>query len=109
MAEPDAIFANGRYMNVDEGQLDIGVYRYLPCFLMTSTLLLNVTYVFFRYCDICIDDRHLYKWHTRKPENSKKIFFMKSLSHKTYIRTPQLFLYMKQLLTYGEIKCGGHF
>ena len=23
---------------------------------------------FLRYCDICIDDRHLYKWRTRKPD-----------------------------------------
>ena len=37
-----------------------------------------------------------------------KMVYLKSLSHRTYIHIPHLFLYMKQLLTYGEIKFGGH-
>ena len=58
MAEPDAIFKIGAYMNVNEGQMYIGVYRYPLSNPMTSTLLLNVM-KFLRYRDICIDDRHL--------------------------------------------------
>jgi len=58
MAEPDAIFKNGAYMNVNEGQMYIGVYRYPPSYPMPSTLLLNMV-SFLRYRDICIDDRHL--------------------------------------------------
>ena len=42
MAEPDAIFKNGGYMNVNEGKLYIGVYRYPRSYLMSSTLLLSV-------------------------------------------------------------------
>ena len=42
MAEPDAIFKNGGYMNVNEGQMYIGVYSYPPTYPMSSTLLLNV-------------------------------------------------------------------
>ena len=44
MAEPDAIFKNGAYMNVSEGQMYIGVYRYPPSYSMSSILLLNVMY-----------------------------------------------------------------
>ena len=58
MAEPDAIFKNGAYMNVDEGQVYIGVYRYPSIYPMSSILLLNVM-SFLRYRDICIDNRHL--------------------------------------------------
>ena len=58
MAGPDAIFINGAYMNVNEGQMYIGVYRYPRSYPMSSTLLLSVMQ-FLRYCDICIDDRHL--------------------------------------------------
>ena len=50
MAKPDAIFKDGAYMNASEGQMYIGVYRYPPSYSMSSTC---------RYCDICIDDRHL--------------------------------------------------
>ena len=32
MAEPDVIFKNGRYMNVDDGKMYIGVYRYPPSY-----------------------------------------------------------------------------
>ena len=53
-----AIFSNGGYMNVNEGQMYIDVYRYPPSYPMSSTLLLTVTKVL-RYYDICIDDRHL--------------------------------------------------
>jgi len=42
MADPDAIFKNGAYMNVNEGQMYIGVYRYPPSYPMSSTLLLHV-------------------------------------------------------------------
>ena len=58
MAEPDAIFKNGAYMSVNEGKMYIVVYRYPASYPMSSTLLLNVM-SFLRYCDICIDDRHL--------------------------------------------------
>ena len=61
-------------MNVNEGKGYIGVYRYPPSYPMLSTLLLNVMYVL-RYCEICIDDRHLLKWQTRKPKNSKNDLF----------------------------------
>ena len=37
-----------------------------------------------------------------------KIVYLKTLSHKTHIHMLQLFLQMKQLLTYGEITFGGH-
>ena len=50
-------------MNVSEGKMYIGVYRYPPSYPISSTLLLNVMQ-FLRHCDICIDDRHLYKWRT---------------------------------------------
>ena len=46
MAEPDAIFKNGAYMNVNEGNVYIGVYRYQPCYSMSSTLLLILVYFF---------------------------------------------------------------
>ena len=42
MDEPDAIFKNGEYMSVSEGQMYIGVYRYPPSYPMPSTLLLNM-------------------------------------------------------------------
>jgi len=42
MDEPDAIFKNGAYMNVSEGQMYVGVNRYPPSYPMTSTLLLSV-------------------------------------------------------------------
>ena len=61
-------------MNVNEGQMNIGVHRYPPSYSMSSTLLLNVMQ-FFRYCDICIDDRHLKKWRTQKPGNSTNGLF----------------------------------
>ena len=56
MAEPDAIFKNAGYINVNEGKMLIGVYRCPPSYPMSSTLLLNVM-TFLRYCDICIDDQ----------------------------------------------------
>ena len=65
MAEPDAIFNNGGYMTVNESQMYVGLYCYPPSYPIASTLLLNVM-SFFRYRDICIDDRHFYKWQTRK-------------------------------------------
>ena len=37
MTEPDAIFKNGRYMNVNEGKVYIGVYGYPPSNPMSST------------------------------------------------------------------------
>ena len=43
MAEPDAIFKNGAYMNVNEDKMYIGIYRYPLSYPMSSTLLLNVT------------------------------------------------------------------
>ena len=58
MAEPDANFKNGAYMNIKEGQMYIVVNRYPPRYPKSSTLLLNVMQ-FLRYRDICIDDRHL--------------------------------------------------
>ena len=58
LVEPNAIFTNGAYMNVNEGKMYIGVYRYPPNYPISSTLLLNMM-SFLRYCDICIDDRHL--------------------------------------------------
>ena len=44
MAKPDAIFKNGSYMDVSEGQvyIGLGVYRYPPSYPVSSTLLLNV-------------------------------------------------------------------
>ena len=72
--EPDAFFKNGGYMNVNEGQVYVVLYRYPPSYPNSSTLLLNVM-SFLRYCDICIDDRHLYKWQTRKLENSQICLF----------------------------------
>ena len=42
MAEPDAIFKNGAYMNDIECQMYIDVYRYPPSYPVSSTLLLNV-------------------------------------------------------------------
>ena len=57
-------------MNVNEGQMYVGLHRYPPRYPNSSTLLLNVM-SFLRYPDICIDDCHLLKWQTRKPENSK--------------------------------------
>ena len=60
MVEPDVIFKSGGYMNVNEGKMYIGVYRYPPSYPMSSTLQLNATYCL-RYCDICIDARHLLK------------------------------------------------
>ena len=42
MAEPDAILNNGGYMNVSEGKVYIGVYRYPPSYPMSSTILLIV-------------------------------------------------------------------
>ena len=38
MAEPHAIFKNGEYMNVNEGKMYIGVYRYPPSYPMSSTI-----------------------------------------------------------------------
>ena len=43
MPEPVALFKTGGYMNVNEGQMYIGVYRYQLNYTMSSTLLLNVT------------------------------------------------------------------
>ena len=40
--EPDAIVKNCGYMNVNEGQVYVGVYRYTPRYPMPPTLLLNV-------------------------------------------------------------------
>ena len=42
MAEPDAIWKNGAYMNVSEGKMYIDVYRYPQTYPMSSTLLLSV-------------------------------------------------------------------
>ena len=42
MAEPDAIFKNGGYMNFNEGKMYIGVYRYPPSYPVSSILLLSV-------------------------------------------------------------------
>ena len=42
MANPDAILKNGGYMNINEGKMYIGVYRYAKSYPMSSTLLLNV-------------------------------------------------------------------
>ena len=42
MAEPDAVFKNGAYMNVNEGKLYNDVYRYPQIYPMSSRLLLNV-------------------------------------------------------------------
>ena len=42
MDEPEAIFKNGAYLNVSEGKMYIGIYRYPPNYPMSSTLLLNV-------------------------------------------------------------------
>ena len=87
-------------MNVNEGKLQIDVYRYPPSYPMSSALLLNVKQ-FLRYCDICIDDRHILKWRTRKRKIPNMVY-LKSLSHITHTNTPQLFLYF-------QIKFGGQF
>ena len=42
MAEPDVIFKTRKYINVNEGKMYIGVYRYPPNYPLSSTLLLNV-------------------------------------------------------------------
>jgi len=68
----DAIFKNGGYMNVSKAHVYIVVYRYPPSYLISSTSLLDVTY---RYCDICIENRHLLKWLRWKPKNSKTAIF----------------------------------
>ena len=39
MAEPDAIFKNGGYVDVNEGKMYIRVYRYPSSYPMSSTLL----------------------------------------------------------------------
>ena len=74
-------------MNANRGKTYIGVYRY-P---MSSTLLLNVMQ-FLRYCDICIDDRHVSKLQTRKPENSRNGLFTILVPQKIYPYMLQLFL-----------------
>ena len=47
--------------------------------------------------------RTIFKNGGRVSQKIPKMVYLKSLSHRTYIHTPQLFLYMKQLLMYGEI------
>ena len=42
MTEPDGNFKKGGYMNVNEGNVYIGVYRYPPSYPMLSTILLSV-------------------------------------------------------------------
>ena len=42
MAEPDAIFKNGAYVNVNEGQVYIGWYRYPPSYPMSLALMINM-------------------------------------------------------------------
>ena len=42
MAEPDAIYKNGSYLNGNAGKMYIGINRYPPSYPMSSTLLLNV-------------------------------------------------------------------
>jgi len=41
MAEPDAIFKNGGYMNVNEGQMYIDVWHYPQSYPMAPTLPLS--------------------------------------------------------------------
>ena len=57
MTEAEAILKHGTYMNVNEGKMYIGIYRYPPSYPISPTLLFKVTW-FLRYCDICIDDCH---------------------------------------------------
>ena len=45
----------------------------------------------------------------RESQNMPNYFYLKSLSHITYMHTPKLFLKMKQLLPYGEMNVGGHY
>ena len=61
-------------MNVNEGKMYIGVYRYPSSYPMSSTLL-HMVMTFFRYYEICIGDRHLQKWRTRNMENLKNGLF----------------------------------
>ena len=49
MAEPDAIFKNGGYINVNEGQMYVGIYRYPPSYPIVQFTMyrLNFSFTFF--------------------------------------------------------------
>ena len=90
MAEPDAIFKNGAYMNVNEGQMYIDIYIAIH----------QATQCHQHYCSMWCSFRDIvtfvlmtaiFKNGGRESQNMSKMVYLKSLSHITYIHTPNYF------------------
>ena len=80
-----------------------------------STKLSNVINIIAQYEVVFEILWHLYWWLLSLKKNGgresrkiQKMAYFKTLSRKTYDHILHLFLYMKQLLTYSEIKSGGN-
>ena len=78
-------------MNVNEGKVYIGVYRYQPSYPMSSTLLLILMYSFWDMVTFVLTTA-IFKNGGHESRKIPNMVYLKSLPHKTYIHIPQLFL-----------------